>query len=98
MEVIITAGLGRARPRRQPLLNLRENRLTLRARAVVSIPPSQAASARPNHETHRNAATVRGDRRCPLRVGVGHDDDGPNQNGGAELPPRGACDRDAVDR
>ena len=97
MEVIITAGLGRARPRRQPLLTLREDRPTLRARAVVSIPLSQAASARPNHETLRNAATVPNNRLCAARACVGHADDGLDQTGGAELPPRGACDRDAVD-
>ena len=97
MEVIITAGLGRARPRRQLLLTLREDRPTLRARAVVSIPPPQATSARPNHAARHNAATVRSDRRCPLRVGVGHADDGIHKIGGAELSPRGACDRDAVD-
>ena len=97
MEVKITAGLGRAPPRRQTLLALLEDRPTRRALAVVSIPPSQAASARPKHETPRDAATVRSDRRRALRVGVGHADDHQHQAGGAELPPRGACDRDAVD-
>ena len=42
MEGIITAGLGRARPRRATLLALVEDRPHPRARAVVSIPPSQA--------------------------------------------------------
>ena len=97
MEVIITAGLGRARPRRQLLLTLREDRPTLRARAVVSIPPPQATSARPNHETPCDTATVRGDRRRQVGARLGHADDGIHQIGGAELPPRGACDRDAVD-
>ena len=97
VEGIIAAGLGRAPPKRQSLLALPEDRPTPHALAVDSIPPSQAASSRPNHEAPRNAATVRGDRRCPLRVGVGHADDGIHQIGGAELPPRGACDRDAVD-
>ena len=97
MEVIITAGLGRARPRRQPMLTLPEDRPTPRARTRDSIPPPQAASSRPNHATRHDTFAVRSDRRCPLRVGVGHADDGLHQTGGAELPPRGACDRDAVD-
>jgi len=97
VEGIIAAGLGRARPRRAPLLALPEDRPTPRARAVVSIPPSQAASARPNHEGHRDTDTVRSDRRRQVGARVGHADDGLDQTGGAELPPRGACDRDAVD-
>ena len=59
--------------------------------------PSQATSARPNHETRRDAFTVRSDRRRALRVSVGHADEHLDQTGGAELPPRGARDRDAVD-
>ena len=61
-----------------------------------SIPPSQATDSCPNHEAH-NAATVRGDRRGALGTRLGHADDGLDQTRGAELPPRGACDRDAVD-
>ena len=97
VEGIIAAGLGRAPPRRQTLLALPEDRPTPRARTLVSIHPPQAASARPNHETPRDAATVRSDRLCAARACVGHADDGLDQTGGAELPPRGACDRDAVD-
>ena len=75
VEGIIAAGLGRAPPKRQSLLALPEDRPTPRALAVDSIPPSQAASARPNHEAHRDTDTVRSDRRGALRVGVGHADD-----------------------
>ena len=97
MEGIIAAGLGRAPPKRQSLLALPEDRPTPRARTSNSIPPSQATDRLPNHETPRDTDTVRGDRRRPLRVGVGHADDGLDQIGGAELPSRGARDRDAVD-
>ena len=97
VEGIIAAGLGRAAPRRQTLLALPEDRPTPRARTSDSIPPPQAASARPNHEAPRSAATVRGDHLCAARARLGHADDHQYQTGGAELPPRGACDRDAVD-
>ena len=61
------------------------------------ISPSQAASARPNHETPRDATAVHNNRLCAARACVGHADEHLHQIGGAELPPRGACDRDAVD-
>ena len=79
------------------MLALREDRPTPRARTNDSIPPSQAASARPNHETPRDATAVHNNRLCAARARLGHADDGLDQTGRAELPPRGACDRDAVD-
>ena len=75
MEGIIAAGLGRARPRRQPLLALVEDRPIPRARMSDSIPPPQATSARPNHAARHNAATVRSDRRGALGTRLGHADD-----------------------
>ena len=97
MEVKCAAGLGRAPPRRQTLPALPEDRPTPRARTRGSIPPSQATDRLPNDETPRDAATVRSDRRGALGTRLGHADDGLDQTRGAELPPRGACDRDAVD-
>ena len=79
------------------LLALLEDRPTPRARTLVSIHPPQAASSCPNHATRHDTFAVRSDHRCPLRVGLGHADEHLDQTGGAELPSRGACDRDAVD-
>ncbi len=91
------AGAGRGDRRYRPSRGPPEDRPTLRTWAVVSIPPSQAASAGPNHEARCDAFTVRSDRRRQVGARVGHADDGLDQTGGAELPPRGARDRDAAD-
>ena len=67
-------------------------------RSDAGLNSSLAGCQRPaEHEARRDATAVHNNRLCAARACVGHADDGLDQTGGAELPPRGACDRDAVD-